>query len=85
MPYILYGGVKYYKTRNAVYCKACKETVESNDLRDFKMCSCGLVGVDGGPQGRILGDPCDIDSRAVHSAMIGGKLVILPGINVSRV
>ena len=76
--YITHGGVKYYRIRNAVYCKACGDTVESIDIHDFKMCSCGLVGVDGGPQGRILGDPAAVDSRAVYAARVDGKLVFLP-------
>jgi len=82
--YITYGGVKYYRIRNAVYCKGCGDTVESKDIHDFKMCSCGLVGVDGGPQGRILGGPA-MDSRAVYAARVNGKLVFLPHINASRI
>jgi hypothetical protein len=60
---------------------ACDETVESKEIHDFKMCSCGAVGVDGGIEGRILGDPALIDLRSVYAAWIGGKLVFMPPVS----
>ncbi|WP_152393393.1 DUF7695 domain-containing protein [Paenibacillus guangzhouensis] len=36
--------------RNAVRCLNCNETIESTTIYDFKTCSCGKVGVDGGRQ-----------------------------------
>jgi len=29
MNYILYAGLKYSQIRHAIYCKKCKETIES--------------------------------------------------------
>ena len=34
--------------RNAVRCNLCGDVIESEYTHDFKMCSCGSVGVDGG-------------------------------------
>lgn len=34
--------------RNAIRCKHCGEIIESTSVHDFKMCSCGSCGVDGG-------------------------------------
>ena len=76
MPDIIwYGGVKYLLTRHAVYCKGCKDTIESKHDRDFKMCGCGLIGID---WNRVLGDPSTIENRSVYSAFIHGKRVWLP-------
>ena len=70
---MIFGGVKYKKVRHAVYCKGCKETIESKDPRDFKMCSCGAVGID---YERILGT--EYEDRSVYCAKIGGKKIWLP-------
>jgi hypothetical protein len=80
MPYIIYGGVKYTQTRHAVYCKKCQETVESRHSHDYKQCSCGSVGVDGGIDdgNRILGDAADIENRSVYVAVVGKKKIVLP-------
>lgn len=34
--------------RNKIRCRKCGDIVESVSRHDFKMCSCGAVGVDGG-------------------------------------
>ena len=34
--------------RNQIRCKLCGEVIESIHVHDFKMCSCGACGVDGG-------------------------------------
>jgi hypothetical protein len=34
--------------RNSVKCKRCGDEIESTWQHDFKWCSCGDVGVDGG-------------------------------------
>lgn len=33
---------------NRIQCKHCKDILTSVTRNDFKMCSCGKVGVDGG-------------------------------------
>ena len=33
---------------NRIRCKQCGEVIESTHVHDFKMCSCGSCGVDGG-------------------------------------
>lgn len=33
---------------NRIKCKRCKDILESNFTHDFKFCSCGAVGIDGG-------------------------------------
>jgi hypothetical protein len=80
MPSIVwYGGVKYIQIRHAVYCKGCKDTIESKHNHDFKMCTCGLIGIDGGifEGNRILGDPSMLEDRSVYSAFVNGKKVYL--------
>jgi hypothetical protein len=72
---IRYGGVKYLLARHAVYCKGCKNTIESKHNRDFKMCACGLIGIDGI---RILGDPSMIEDRSIYCAFVNGKRLWLP-------
>ena len=81
MPHIIwYGGVKYLLARHAVYCKSCKNTIESNHDHDFKICACGLIGIDGN---RILGDPSTIENRSVNSAFVNGKRLWLPADRLS--
>ena len=78
MPHIIYGGIRYEQVRHAIYCKKCKETIESKNSRDFKMCSCGSVGIDGGIDdgNRILGNL--LETRAIYRAIIDKKYVYLP-------
>lgn len=80
MATIVYGGVKYTQIRHAVYCKKCKDTVESKSVHDYKMCSCGAVGVDGGitPGNTILGNLSDMEPRSVYAATSNGKTFYLP-------
>lgn len=75
-----YGGVKYTQIRHAVYCRLCKDTVESRDIHDMVFCKCGAVGVDGGiePGNTLLGRPEDMESRAMYVANVGGKMLWLP-------
>jgi hypothetical protein len=78
--FIKYGGVEYVQVRNAVHCKLCKDTIQSNHSRDFKMCICGSIGIDGGiePGNRIIGDLENIESRCMYRAYVGKKLIWLP-------
>jgi hypothetical protein len=80
MTSVVFGGIKYIQTRHAVYCKLCKDTIQSNFIHDFKLCSCKSAGIDGGilPGNRILGKLEDIESRSVYCATVKGKLVFLP-------
>jgi hypothetical protein len=80
MPAILYAGVKYKQIRHAIYCKKCMDTIESRTEHDFKTCSCGSIGIDGGTSedNRILGDSRDIESRSMYVAEVGGKRLWLP-------
>lgn len=52
------GGLSMKKLkRNAIQCRKCGDVIESKFTRDFKYCSCGSVGVDGGLEyARITGD-----------------------------
>ena len=74
--YRVYGGVKYYKVRHAILCKLCNDTIDSKDDHDYKMCGCGAVGIDGGLQGRVIGN-C-YEDRSVFCAFVGGKRLWLP-------
>jgi len=80
MPSITYAGLRYDMTRHAIYCKKCKETIESKSIHDFKFCSCGAVGIDGGISAgnRILGDLSDMESRSMYRAIVDGKKIWLP-------
>ena len=80
MPSIEYGGVEYVQIRHALYCKVCKDTIESTHVHDFKFCSCGAVGIDGGvlPGNRILGSLSDMENRSVYCATMKDKKVFLP-------
>jgi hypothetical protein len=80
MPSIVYAGVKYIQTRHAVHCKKCLETIESKYSSDFKYCSCGAVGIDGGISdgNRILGNLCDMEDRSIYCATAGNKKIWLP-------
>jgi hypothetical protein len=75
MPSLLYGGVRYTQVRHAIYCKLCKDTLESKSNHDFKMCSCGAVGID---SDRIIGSLENIEQRSVYCAFINGKKLWLP-------
>ena len=81
----IYGGVKYQQVRHAVYCRLCKDTVESRSVHDMVFCKCGAVGVDGGiePGNTVLGDPANSESRALYVAHVGGKRVWLPEVTAS--
>ena len=80
MSTIIYGGVKYKQIRHAVYCKNCKETIESKDIHDLKYCSCGTVGVDGGiyEGNRIIGNNSDIEDRSIYQAIVNNKKYWIP-------
>jgi hypothetical protein len=70
---MLYGGVKYHKVRQAAYCRRCKETIESKDLHDYKLCSCGAIGID---YDRFIGT--EWEDRRVFCAEVRGKKIWLP-------
>jgi hypothetical protein len=80
MPSIIYGGVKYNQTRHAIFCKKCLETIESKCRQDFKQCSCGAIGIDGGISdgNRIVGDISDMETRGMYCAIIEKKKIWLP-------
>jgi hypothetical protein len=75
MSSIVYGGVKYIRVRNAIFCRLCKDTIESKGCHDFRDCSCGAIAID---DGRILGDPMNIETRNIYCAIINGKKLWLP-------
>lgn len=70
---MLYGGVKYTKVRQAAYCRRCKDTIESKDIHDYKICSCGAIGID---VDRFIGT--EWEDRSVFCAKVGGKTIWLP-------
>jgi hypothetical protein len=76
---IIYGALKHKQVRHAVYCLKCRETVESFYEHDYKMCLCGLVGVDGGiyEGNRYIGKPEDMEIRSVYRASVNGKYIWL--------
>ncbi len=80
MPFILYGGVKYTQVRSAIQCKKCLETIESKHNHDFKICSCGAIGIDGGISDgiRYLGNMSDIENRSMYCATVQNKTLWLP-------
>ena len=80
MATIEYGGVTYKQVRHAVLCKKCKDTIESTYRHDFKYCSCGAVGIDGGIEAgnSILGNLEDMENRSMYRAIIGNKMLWLP-------
>ena len=82
MPSIVYGGMRYTQIRHAIQCRKCLETIESNDIYDFKYCSCGAVGIDGGISAgnRILGNLSDMEDRSMYCAVIQKKKIWLPQI-----
>lgn len=80
MSSITYGGVKYNQVRHAIYCKTCKNTVESESPNDYKMCACNSVGVDGGtkPGNRIIGSSTLWEPRMMYVAILNKKKFWLP-------
>jgi hypothetical protein len=80
MATIKYGGVTYKQVRHAVLCKKCKDTIESTYRHDFKYCSCGAVGIDGGIEAgnQILGNLEDMEDRSMYKAVIENKILWLP-------
>jgi len=80
MPSIIFGGLKYIQIRHAVYCKKCKETVESRFQYDYKICSCGAVGVDGGilDGNRFIGKFDDMETRCMYASMVSRIEMWLP-------
>jgi hypothetical protein len=80
MPNIIYGGIKYTQVRHAVYCKKCKDTIESKYIHDFKYCSCGSIGIDGGifDGNLIIGDKTNIENRSIYCYELNGRKIWLP-------
>jgi hypothetical protein len=80
MTTIQYGGVTYKQVRHAIKCKKCEDTIESFSRHDFKYCSCGTVGIDGGIEAgnHLLGNLEDMENRSVYKAVIGEKTLWLP-------
>jgi len=75
MPHIIYGGLKYTQVRHAIYCKRCQDTIESNDIHDFKYCMCGSVGIDGGIYNGngLSGNFSLMEDRSMYVAIIEEK------------
>jgi hypothetical protein len=85
--FIFYGGVRYTMERHALFCKKCNQTIVSTHVHDYKLCSCGSVGVDGGPfKGNhiIVHRDSDFESRSVYSAIIKNKKIWLPDFVVQQ-
>lgn len=80
MSSITYGGIRYDQVRHAIYCTKCEMTIESKGHYDYKICSCGSVGLDGGIEAgnRILGDLSFIETRAIYVAIVNNKKIYLP-------
>lgn len=80
MSTIIYGGVKYIQVRHALYCKKCSDTIISNDIHDYKLCSCGAIGIDGGISSgnSLIGSLLDMEDRSIYCAIVNGKRVWLP-------
>ena len=87
MPCIVYAGVKYIQTRHAIQCKKCLDTIESKDIHDFKKCSCGAVGIDGGISdgNRSIGNLSDIENRSMYCAIVQNKKIWLPEFVIQQV
>jgi hypothetical protein len=81
---LVYGGVTYSQVRHAIYCKLCKDTIESKHRHDFKWCSCGSIGIDGGIEegNRIVGSIENIEQRSMYCASVNGKKVWLPNLSI---
>jgi len=75
MSSLVYAGVKYIRVRHAIFCKLCKDTIESREYHDLKYCSCGAIAID---DDRIIGDKKHIESRNVYCATVNGKQLWLP-------
>ena len=84
MASIIYAGVRYTQTRHAIKCRKCLETIESTHQHDFKYCSCGAVGIDGGISAgnRILGNLTDIEDRSMYCAIVQKKKIWLPQFSI---
>lgn len=53
--------------QNQIECKKCGDQIYSGGRHDFKMCSCGSVGVDGGlAYLRRIGDRDDWIERSIY-------------------
>ena len=64
--------------RNAIQCRKCGDVIESKFTHDFKCCSCGSVGVDGGLEyARIIGDSENvIELHKCNTFYLGTKLIL---------
>lgn len=80
MPSIIHDGIRYTQTVHAIKCKKCLETIESKQVHDFKMCSCGSVGIDGGISAgnSVLGELSDIENKSKYCAIVENKKIWLP-------
>jgi hypothetical protein len=56
------------------------DTLETNAIHDYKQCSCGSIGIDGGLSmgHRIIGDISKVETRRIYCAYIRNKKVWLP-------
>lgn len=76
MPSVVVNGLRYIQKKHAIQCKKCLDVIESKSHHDFKYCSCGAVGIDGGIAGgnRILGNLDDIEDKCIYKADDGSIL-----------
>jgi hypothetical protein len=86
MPHIIYGGVKFNQIKHALYCKKCKDIIESLFQHDLKFCSCRASAIDGGIlDGNIyIGDKEDIEPRSMYVAIVDKKEIWLPKYIIER-
>jgi len=55
------------------------DTIESKDCHDFKSCTCGKVGIDGGTSyNRVIGDLSYMETRSIYMALVNNKKILLP-------
>jgi hypothetical protein len=80
MPSLVYGDLRYSQTRHAIQCKKCLDTIESKHNYDYKRCSCGSVGIDGGitSANRLIGDINDMEDKSRYCAVVNKKKIYLP-------
>jgi hypothetical protein len=75
MPTIIHEGIRYQQSTHAIYCKLCQTEAHSRSRYDYKTCSCGQSGVDGGITlgNRYIGNLNDIEIRSRFFATVDGK------------
>ena len=58
--------MKMILIQNEAKCNKCGDVIFSAHRHDYKKCSCGAIGVDGGMDyARRVGDPANIEERSL--------------------